>query len=57
MLNRTAVPLLGVLILLSSPALASTWYVSGVNGIHPGSRSQRPAQLSVAQAPHPNRSP
>ena len=32
MLNRTAVPLLGVLILLSSPALASTWYVNGVNG-------------------------
>src|SRR6516225_3000183 len=32
MLNRIAVPLLGVLILLSSPALASTWYVNGVNG-------------------------
>jgi predicted outer membrane repeat protein len=32
MLNRTVVPILGVLMMLSSPALASTWYVNGVNG-------------------------
>jgi len=32
MLNRTVVPVLGVLTVLSSPALASTWYVNGVNG-------------------------
>jgi predicted outer membrane repeat protein len=32
MLNRTVVPILGVLMMLSSSALASTWYVDGVNG-------------------------
>jgi predicted outer membrane repeat protein len=32
MLNRTVVPILGVLMMLSSPALASTWYVNGVSG-------------------------
>jgi predicted outer membrane repeat protein len=32
MLNRIVVPVLGVLIMLSSPALASTWYVDGVRG-------------------------
>jgi len=31
MLNRTVVPILGVLMMLS-PALASTWYVNGVSG-------------------------
>jgi predicted outer membrane repeat protein len=30
--KRTVVPVLGVLIILSSPAFASTWYVNGVNG-------------------------
>ena len=32
MLNRTVVPILSVLMMLSSPAFASTWYVNGVNG-------------------------
>ena len=32
MLNRTIVPFLGALMMLSSAALASTWYVNGVNG-------------------------
>ena len=32
MLNRTIVPILGALMMLSSPALASTWYVNGVTG-------------------------
>jgi predicted outer membrane repeat protein len=32
MLNRTIVAMLGALMMLSCPALASTWYVSGVNG-------------------------
>jgi predicted outer membrane repeat protein len=32
MLHRTVIPVLGVLMMLSSPALASTWYVNGVNG-------------------------
>ena len=32
MLNRTVVQILGVLMMLSSSALASTWYVNGVNG-------------------------
>jgi predicted outer membrane repeat protein len=32
MLNRTIVPILGVLMMLASSALASTWYVDGVNG-------------------------
>ena len=32
MLNRIVVPILGVLMMLSSAALASTWYVNGVNG-------------------------
>ena len=32
MLNRTVVSILGVLMMLSSPALAGTWYVNGVSG-------------------------
>jgi predicted outer membrane repeat protein len=32
MLNVRIVPLLGALLMLSSPALAGTWYVNGVNG-------------------------
>ncbi len=32
MLNRTIVPFLGALMMLPSAALASTWYVNGVNG-------------------------
>ena len=32
MLNGSVVPVLGALMMLSSPALASTWYVNGVNG-------------------------
>ena len=32
MLNRTIVPILSALMMLSSPALASTWYVNGVSG-------------------------
>lgn len=32
MLNRSVFPALGALILMSSPALAGTWYVNGVNG-------------------------
>jgi hypothetical protein len=32
MLHGSFVPALGALIVLSSPALASTWYVNGVNG-------------------------
>src|SRR5271169_2161812 len=32
MLNGSVVPVLGALIMLSSPALAGTWYVDGVNG-------------------------
>jgi len=32
MLNRTVAPILGVLMMLSSPALAGTWYVNGVSG-------------------------
>ena len=32
MLNRTVVRILGVLMMLSSTALATTWYVNGVNG-------------------------
>ena len=32
MLNRTVVPLFGALMMLSSAALASTWYVDGVHG-------------------------
>jgi predicted outer membrane repeat protein len=30
--KRTVVPVLGVLMILSSPAFASTWYVNGING-------------------------
>ncbi len=30
--NRTVLPVLGLLITLSSPALAGTWYVNGVSG-------------------------
>src|SRR3974390_1269774 len=32
MLNGRVVPVLGALVMLSSPALAGTWYVDGVNG-------------------------
>jgi hypothetical protein len=32
MLNRSVVPMLWVLTMLASPALASTWYVNGVSG-------------------------
>ena len=32
MFNRTVVPILGVLMMLSTPALSSTWYVNGVSG-------------------------
>jgi predicted outer membrane repeat protein len=32
MLNGSVVPVLGALIMLSSPALAGTWYADGVNG-------------------------
>ena len=32
MLNGSVVPVLGALIMLSSPALAGTWYVDGVKG-------------------------
>src|SRR5579864_7030132 len=32
MLNGSVVRILGALIMLSSPALAGTWYVDGVNG-------------------------
>ena len=32
MLNGSVVPVLVALIMLSSPALAGTWYVNGVNG-------------------------
>jgi predicted outer membrane repeat protein len=31
-LNRTIVPILGALLLLSAPVLGSTWYVNGVSG-------------------------